>query len=253
MKTVTAWPPPGKRMKTLRCILVDDDREVRGVLSKLLGTQCGIDVVGEAQNLAEAIDLLAGEPPDVVFLDISLPPDSGFNLLPHVPPATHVVFITGHAGHAVRAFEVNALDYLIKPVLPARLTQTIERLRAAEPPAGTVSVTLGAPLKREQISSADISAIVADGNYSRVHTLVGREFFTRSSMLEWRHLLADAGFMKLSRSLIINSAAVVRLEVRSRDTAFCTWSALPRRSPSGAAPRSVPVADWCRPHPNRQF
>ena len=214
-------------MKTLRCILVDGERPARRQLRRLLGAHPGIAVVGEAQTLAEAIVLLVGEPPDGVFLATTLPPDSGFDLLPYLSPATHVVFVTAHAEHAVRAFDVNALDYLLKPVQPARLAQAIERLNEAvelhEAVAlrdGAVGVVLGDHRKWDQVPPATLSAILADGNYSRVHTLVGREFFVRRSMLEWRNLLVDAGFQSLSRSLIINPAAIIRLEARSRDVAF---------------------------------
>ena len=208
-------------MKTLRCILVDDKPAARRLLRKLLEARPGIAVVGEAQTLGEALELLAGEPPDVVFLETVLPAASGFDLLPHLAPATRVVFVTARAGPAVRAFEVNALDYLLKPVQPARLAQTLERLRdAAAPRDGVAGVVLGDHRKWDQVPPAALSAILADGNYSRAHTLEGREFFLRRSMLEWLDLLADAGFLMLSRSLIVNPAAVLRLEARGRDAAL---------------------------------
>ena len=221
-------------MNRLRAILVDDERLARQQLTKLLRQQTGVQLVGEAANLAEAIDLLAGEPPDVIFLDISMPPESGFDLLPHVPPATRVVFVTAYAEHAVLAFESKALDYLLKPVQPARLAQTIERLHEmALLHSGTANVVLGDRRSWEKIPVDAISAVMGDGNYSRVHTLAGSDFFVRRPMREWEELLATAGFVVLSRSLLVNPAAFTSLEVIRREEALLCLIGLPDPIPLG--------------------
>ena len=215
-------------MNRLRAILVDDERLARQQLSKLLQIKAGVHLVGEAANLTEAIALLADEPHDVVLLDISMPPESGFDLLPHVPPATQVVFVTAHSEHAIRAFESKALDYLLKPVLPERLTQTIERLHEmALLKSTTASVVLGDQRNREKIPIEAISAVIGDGNYSKAHTLAGGEFFVRRPMREWEKLLSVTGFVVLSRSLLVNPAAFVRLEVVRREEAILQLIGLP--------------------------
>jgi len=215
-------------MNRLRVILVDDERLARQQLSKLLHQQAGVHLVGGAANLAEAIALLAGEPPDVVFLDISMPPENGFDLLPHVPPATQVVFVTAHSEHAIRAFESKALDYLLKPVLPERLTQTIERLHEmASLKRTTASVVLGDQRNWEKIPVEAISAVIGDGNYSHVYTLTGSNFFVRRPMRDWEKLLSAAGFVVLSRSLVVNPAAFVRLEVVRREEAILHLIGIP--------------------------
>jgi two-component system LytT family response regulator len=215
-------------MNRLRVILVDDERLARQQLSKLLHQQAGVHLLGEAANLAEAIALLAGEPPDVVFLDISMPPENGFDLLPHVPPSTQVVFVTAHSEHAIRAFESKALDYLLKPVLPERLTQTIERLHEmASLKRTTASVVLGDQRNWEKIPVEAISAVIGDGNYSHVHTLTGGNFFVRRPMRDWEKLLSAAGFVVLSRSLVVNPAAFVRLEVVRREEAILYLIGIP--------------------------
>ena len=221
-------------MNRLRAILVDDERLARQQLTKLLQAQSGVQLVGEAANLAEAIDLLAGEPPDVIFLDISMPPESGFDLLPHVPPATRVVFVTAHAEHAARAFDSKALDYLLKPVQPARLAQTIEHLHEmALLQSRAASVVLGDHRSWEKIPVEAIAAVVGDGNYSRVHTLAGSDFFVRRPMREWEELLAAAGFAMLSRSLLVNPAAFIRLEVIRREESLLHLIGLPDPIPLG--------------------
>jgi two-component system LytT family response regulator len=221
-------------MNRLRAILVDDERLARQQLSKLLQAQSGVCLVGQAANLTEAIDLLNGEPPDVVFLDISMPPESGFDLLPHVPLGTRVVFVTAHAEHAIHAFEAKALDYLLKPVLPERLAQTIEHLHEmALLQIASASVVLGDRRSWEKIPVEAISAVMGDGNYSSVHTLAGSDFFVRRPMREWEELLATSGFVMLSRSLLVNPAAFSRLEVVRREEALLHLIGVPDPIPLG--------------------
>jgi two-component system LytT family response regulator len=221
-------------MNRFRAILVDDERFARRQLTKLLQAQSCVQLVGEAGNLAEAIYLLAGEPPDIIFLDISMPPESGFDLLPHVPPATRVVFVTAHAEYAVRAFEAKALDYLLKPVLPERLAQTIERMQEmALFQSASASVILGDRRNWEKIPVGAISAVMGDGNYSRVYTLAGSDFFVRRPMREWEELLVAAGFIVLSRSLLVNPTAFTRLEVIRREEALLQLIGLPDPIPLG--------------------
>lgn len=191
---------------------------VRYLLAKMLEQQPGVHLVGEAANIAEATALVAVERPDVVFLDISMPPESGFDLLPHLPPATRVVFVTAHDEHAVRAFEAKALDYLLKPVQPARLAQTIERLRETVLSQGrSGSVVLGDRRTWDHVPVLEIAAVLGEGNYSRAYTLDGEVFLVRRPMQEWRELPGAAGFVELGRSQLVNPAAVTGLEMISRD------------------------------------
>lgn len=221
-------------MNRLRAILVDDERLARQQLAKLLLAQTGVRLVGQAANLTEAIELLASEAPDVVFLDISMPPESGFDLLPHLPPATRVVFVTAHAQHAIRAFEAKAVDYLLKPVLPQRLAQTVDYLHEmALVQSRAASLVLGDQRSWDHVPVGAIAAVVSDGNYSRVHTQAGDNFFVRRPMREWRDLLGAAGFVLLSRSILVNPAAVVRLEVIHRGETLLHLLGLPDPIPLG--------------------
>lgn len=230
-------------MNRLRAIVVDDERLAIKQMRKLLDEQPGISVVGTAGGLAEAVTLLAQESPDVVFLDISMPPASGFDLLPHLSVSTRVVFVTAYSEHAIHAFEARALDYLLKPVDPERLAQAIERVReivmwqrgasakpSAKPSAKTGAgadagtgtgigekVSLGDNRYWERIPIEEIAAVASEGNYSCVHTLDGSNFFIRRTMQEWRTRLTPAGFVGLNRSLLIQPASILRLEVISRN------------------------------------
>jgi two-component system LytT family response regulator len=207
-------------MNPLRVIVVDDERLARQRLVAMLRDQPGILVAGEAGDLTEAIALLAGEPPDVIFLDVSMPPENGFDLLPHVPACSRVVFVTAHSDYAVRAFEENAADYLLKPVKPERLAATLERLGIFSPLPDGKSLLLGDARDWRKVAPDSISAVIAEGNYSQVHLREGQKFLLRRPMQDWISLLGRKGFVALSRSLVVNPAAVLGMETSGRQGAF---------------------------------
>jgi two-component system, LytTR family, response regulator len=205
-------------MRVLRVILVDDHRLARQRLATLLGDQPAVSIIGQASDLSEAIALLEKEPPDVVFLDVSMPPESGFDLLPHVPPGTHVVFATGMEEHAVQAHEENAVDYLLKPIRPERLSKTLERIRKLEDLAAIEEDPQGFTFATHAAIALDqIIAVAADGNYSRIYQIGGAYFHVRQPMHEWAAKLAGRGFIQPGRSLLLLASAVHHLESRSRD------------------------------------
>src|SRR5690606_18450790 len=120
--------PGGRAM--LRVILVDDERLARLGLRHLLAAHPEVEIVGEAARVSAAQELVREAKPDAVFLDIQMPGRNGFELLGGEAPAPKVIFFTAHAEHAVRAFDVHAVDYLLKPVSPARLADAVARLTA---------------------------------------------------------------------------------------------------------------------------
>lgn len=205
-------------MQSLRILIVDDERLARQQLRGLLDPYAGIVVVGEAPGVSEAIPLLEEKSPDVVFLDISMPPESGFDLLPHLPLATRVVFVTAYASHAVRAFEENTLDYLLKPVSPERLTVTMKRLgQSVSVPIAGRHVLLGDGRSWKKLPMTNISAVFAEGNYSRVHSKEGEKFLQRRPLRDWLSELQGGDLVQLSRSILVNPAAILHLEKHNRD------------------------------------
>ena len=120
--------------KAIRAILVDDESLLRQHLRKRLERHPEIVVVGEADNVQSAAELVAATRPEIIFLDVQMPPDNGFELLRRfegMDPPPAVVFVTAFDGYAQRAFDAHAVDYLTKPVHPDRLAQTVERLKRA--------------------------------------------------------------------------------------------------------------------------
>lgn len=199
-------------MATLRAILVDDERRARVNLRALLVEHPDIEVVAEAADTQEAQERIEAERPDVVFLDIQMPGGGGFQLLERLcdPPA--IVFVTAYDEYAIRAFEVNAVDYLFKPVKPERLAQTIARLRrqGSEPgrPTGPYSPDDRVLIKTSRrcffLPVSQIAAIRAADNFSHVVSDHGEEHLVRRSLKEWETTLPAECFVGLDRGLLIN-------------------------------------------------
>src|SRR4030095_6973121 len=113
----------------MKAIIIDDERLARTELRKLLQEFPEIEIVDEASNAEEGIHKIENHNPDLVFLDIQMPGKTGFDMLSELDHAPHVIFTTAYDEYALKAFEVNALDYLLKPVEPRRLADAVEKLR----------------------------------------------------------------------------------------------------------------------------
>lgn len=144
-------------MPELTALVVDDEALARTELQAMLDGQAHVRVVAEAEDLMSARAAVAAHDPDVVFLDIQLVDESGFDLLPHLPAETAVVFITAYDQYAVRAFEVNALDYLLKPVRADRLERAVRRVLDDASAAPVAEAA-------EQTPDADPAARTTDGS-----------------------------------------------------------------------------------------
>jgi len=116
----------------MRAIIIDDERLARTELRKLLQDFPEVEVVDEAANADEAITKIDTLQPDLVFLDIQMPGKTGFDMLAELERAPHVIFTTAYDEYALKAFEVNALDYLLKPIEPKRLADAMQKLHVAE-------------------------------------------------------------------------------------------------------------------------
>lgn len=116
----------------MRAIIIDDERLARTELKKLLQDYPEVEVIDEAANADEGISKIESQHPDLIFLDIQMPGKTGFDLLSQLEKAPQVIFTTAYDEYALKAFEVNALDYLVKPVEPKRLADAIQKIQAAE-------------------------------------------------------------------------------------------------------------------------
>src|SRR5277367_6052339 len=115
-------------MHMIRAVIIDDERLARNELQKLLQEFPEIEIIAEAANANEGIEKIDSLNPDLIFLDIQMPGKTGFDMLAELDKAPDVIFTTAYDDYALKAFEVNALDYLLKPVEPKRLADAIQKL-----------------------------------------------------------------------------------------------------------------------------
>ena len=206
--------------KPHRALIVDDERLARKDLISLLRGHDNITVVGEADDVPSAVRAIGKLNPDVIFLDIQMPGDSGFDLLDKTDIDARVIFVTAYDEYAIRAFEVNALDYLLKPVNPERLARALEKLefQARETFARTrrleyedrLFLMLGRNFKFLKVNS--LVLVAAAGDYSEVLTSDGNKGLTLKTMKEWEARLPPQQFIRVHRSAIINMEFVDRVE-----------------------------------------
>ena len=199
----------------LKALLVDDEVPARSELRFLLGEAGGVEVVGEAGSAVEALQLIKAIPYDVVFLDVNMPGLSGMDLaealggLAH-PPA--VVFVTAHSEHAVKAFEVAAADYLVKPVEITRLRTAIERVApAAGVPVRIDRIPVEKAGRKLLLQVTDICHIMAKDDYSYIFTESGR-FLSTQSLADLEQKLESQGFFRVHRRYLVNLARVGEVE-----------------------------------------
>lgn len=204
----------------LTAIIVEDEPYIRDDLRHMLTIHPEIDVVGEAGDVGRAKSMLAEHVLDVIFLDIQLRGGSGMELLPFIPPDTSIVFITAFNEYAVRAFEINALDYILKPLSGDRLAITIDRLKARTGRRALPSETRKPLCTEDQVflktDSEQVFVLVETirvissigGNYTSVFLDPGKKLIVRKTFKEWEELLPESLFLRVHRSTIVNREKV---------------------------------------------
>ena len=199
----------------IRTLLVDDERLARAEMRRLLAPHTQFEIVGEAANVAEAREMAENLRPQLLLLDIQMPDGSGFDLLESLDAAPEVIFTTAFDAYALKAFEVNALDYLQKPIEAKRLAAALERAEArigkAEPAlAATHRIFIKDGDRCWFVAVGDVSLFESDGNYTRVHFEDQRPLVLRSlNQLEQR--LDPRQFFRASRRHIVNLEFVARV------------------------------------------
>ena len=207
-------------MDRFTAILVDDERLARKELRSMLAEHEIIEVVGESETVTQAAELVQTKQPDVIFLDIQLPGETGFDLVEKISPGCKIIFVTAFDAYAIRAFEVNALDYLLKPINPARLAQAIERLTTQEPASAAPvraleyedRLFIEVDERSRFLKVSDIIVISAMGDYSQILSCDGQKSLVLKPLKDWEERLPAKHFTRIHRSTIINVDYVERLE-----------------------------------------
>jgi two-component system LytT family response regulator len=210
----------------LRVAVIDDENLARQGLRHLLGAHPELQLIGEADSYGSALELLRRESPDAIFLDIRMPGGTGFELLQALDIMPKVVMVTAYAEHASQAFDIEAVDYLLKPVRPARFAQAVRRLHASfspalEPPIYTLEdhICLRTPQRTVTARIQDILLLQADGDFTRVFLKSSPPMMICHALRYYEQILPSPPFVRLDRSLITNLHATLSLDRKSRDLA----------------------------------
>ncbi|MBL7900752.1 MAG: response regulator [Bacteroidia bacterium] len=204
----------------MKAIIIDDERLARQELKNLLSAHKEVEVIAECADANEALAKIKELKPDVIFCDINMPGKSGLELVEEISGVVDVVFVTAYDEHAIKAFEVNAFDYLLKPVHPERLGETIKKLSVKESASRPDN---NSPLSEKDmvfikdgekcwfVRLSDIRLFESEGNYVRVYFETFRPLILRSlNSLELR--LNEKQFFRASRKHIVNMSYIAGVE-----------------------------------------
>jgi two-component system LytT family response regulator len=207
-----------------KAVIIDDERLARTELKNLLQEHKEIEIVGEAANAKEALSIIDDLSPDLIFLDIQMPGKTGFDLLLELETAPRVIFITAYDEFALKAFEVNALDYLMKPIDPSRLSDAINKLKLSDEKELTQSTSNHRNILTENdqvfvkdgekcwfVKLGEIRLFESAGNYTKVFFGDNKPLILKSlNSLEER--LDEKSFFRANRKHIINLRMIEKVE-----------------------------------------
>lgn len=215
----------------MKTILIDDEPLAIGRLKRLLGKFDDFEVIAEAKNGHEGLEKITQLKPDVIFLDIEMPEMTGFEMLAQLDFMPLVVFATAYDQYAIRAFEENSIDYLLKPIETERLEKTVEKLRKLKSSSGDSSMNNSLLQLIEQfkpkkdihsisvksgekilfIPLTEISFFEAEDKYVFLNTTDGKQYLTNYTIASLEEKLPE-NFIRVSRSSIINSLLIKELQ-----------------------------------------
>jgi len=217
----------------LRVVIVDDEEPARLAMRQHLDTVGDIEVVCECANGFEAIKAVAEHKPDVVLLDVQMPKLDGFEVLEVIGRDVPVVFVTAHDDYALRAFEVHAVDYLLKPFSSQRLREALERVRSRQAAVAVAPTVLraaarrpGMPLDRVIIrDGTDVHVLVvgkidyveAQDDYVSFHT-AGQSLLKEQTLSELETQLDPRRFVRIHRSFLLNIDRLAKVELYAKDS-----------------------------------
>lgn len=199
----------------IRALIVDDERLARDELRRLLAAHADVEVVGEADSATQALQQVVALSPDVAFLDVRMPQTDGLTVAAELAGRTRFVFCTAYDSFAIDAFGLNAVDYLVKPVAPERLADTLARLRATPAHGAVLAYDHGVLLQFGErgriVRLREIDRFESIGNHARVHCRHGKAWLHRSlNRIEPR--LDPNYFFRVSRSDILRLDAIATIE-----------------------------------------
>ncbi len=215
-------------MKEFKTLIIDDERLAREELKSILKDYVEINVIGEAKNGDEGIEKIKSLKPDLIFLDISMPGMTGFEMLKKLDEIPHVIFVTAYDEYAIKAFEVDALDYILKPIDTERLNEALDKLKTKDDQDFESHESSLEDRKDRKLSINDrvfikdgekcyfvelsgVRMLESDGNYVKVYFENNRPLILRS-LNSFEERLDSEYFFRANRKFIINLEWVERIE-----------------------------------------
>ena len=202
----------------IRCLIIDDERLARDDLRILLEHESDFQVLGEAVNGSEGMQLIKQLNPDVIFLDIEMPGLTGFEMLEKMETVPHVIFTTAYDQYAIQAFEFNALDYLLKPIRQERMQQTLQKVRSA---SLSKQVFIKDGDQCHLVKLEDVECIESIGNYARFH-FNGQRAMMNTSLNKLEARLNRQQFFRVNRKEIINISFIDQITPKTKSALSIT-------------------------------
>ncbi|MCP4441085.1 MAG: response regulator transcription factor [Aureispira sp.] len=217
-------------MDTIRAVLVEDETHTRNVLRKMLHNFCeGVEVVGEAANIEEAVKVINTQNPELVFLDIEMPKANGFELFKHFEnPTFEVIFATAYSQYAIKAIRMAALDYLVKPIDFQDLQESLERYKSKrsnfpnlKDQYAIVQNSLQQPLDKiilpdqngyQIVKLEDIIRLQAENSYTMFILKNAPKILVSKGLGEYEEILPNKNFIRVHRSHLVNMDYITRLQ-----------------------------------------
>lgn len=215
----------------MRVLIVDDEHLARALLREYLAAHADVEIVGECANGFDAVKAIAEHAPDVVLLDIQMPRLDGFETVELAGSGPHYIFTTAYDQFALRAFEVHAIDYLLKPFSRERLAEALAQVRLRAPRPAQIEAVLKdvaarhLPLERvlirdgarvHVVASSSIDYLEAQDDYVQI-CAEGRQYLKHGRLSEFEAQLDAGVFVRIHRSYIVNVGAIERIEAVSKD------------------------------------
>ncbi len=216
----------------LKVVIVDDEDLARAIIREHLASHPDVEIVAECSNGFEAVKAVSECRPDLIFLDIQMPKLNGFEVLELIEPGPSVIFVTAYDQYALRAFQVHAVDYLLKPVSAERLAEALERVKAAQAEKLPVEELVrdvrshNKPLERILIRDGSkvyvipaekIDYLEAQDDYVCIKS-GGKEHLKQETLANLEGLLDQGRFIRIHRSYILNIERLARLELYAKDS-----------------------------------
>jgi two-component system LytT family response regulator len=222
-------------MPKIRVMIVDDEELARAVIKEMLGAHADIEVVAECANGFETVKAFEECKPDLIYLDVQMPKLDGFEVLELIGPDTPVIFVTAYDAYAMKAFEVHAVDYLLKPFSAERFEAALDRARQRisqsmkMPPPRELSTAARAPAQYIDrivfkdgtrvhiIATSQVDYLEAQDDYVAVHSL-GKKYLKQQTISSLEEALDPNRFVRIHRSYIVNLERIAKIEPYTKDS-----------------------------------